>query len=66
MDSTNSEIECKCPICNQPVTKVKELKQEDSKQDSKCCSEYYQHKGNKLYKITNPITPTDLDRKKYE
>lgn len=56
-----------CPLCSEKVLKVKELPIEEYNETrAKCVSEYWVHKGNKLYKIINPITPTDLDRKKYE
>ena len=59
MDSTNIEgIEMYCPICLAPVTKVKEISQEEVK-ESECSNCYYVHKGKKLYKITNPESPLD-------
>jgi hypothetical protein len=68
MDSTNIEaVDCHCPLCGEAVLKTTEVLQEglnDAK--AKCSNEYFLHKGYKLYKITNPTTPTDVDRKKYE
>jgi hypothetical protein len=67
MDETNTEaVEYKCPLCGSTVIRVKEMTEEECSTESDCSNCYYVHKGKKLIKITNPTTPTDVDRKKYE
>ncbi len=68
MDTNDIEgRSCHCPLCWEPVTKTKEIPQEDNNENrAKCSNEFYTHRGNKLYKIINPTTPTDRDRLKYE
>lgn len=60
-----SVIEMHCPICDKPVKKVTEMSEEDCDVQSECSNEYWTHKGSKLIKIINPVTPTDGDMEKY-
>lgn len=46
------EVETKCPICGDPVTKT--IMTTRDKITSKCFNEYYIHVGSNLYKHKNP------------
>jgi len=60
-----AEIDMHCPICGKPVKKVTEMTEGECNVQSDCSNEYWTHKGNKLIKIINPVTPTDGDMEKY-
>ena len=51
------EIKMKCPICQEPVKKSKDLPDESKIKSSNCFNEFYIHWHNILYRIKNPKTP---------
>jgi hypothetical protein len=54
METIQSEgVETKCPICGQPVTKVKET-DHTYVHPVECENEFYRHDGEKLVKYLNP------------
>ena len=57
------EIQMHCPICNAPVTKVKEITEAGDK-EAPCENEFYSHRGKQLIKILNPKSATDDDQKR--
>jgi uncharacterized protein with PIN domain len=53
MENTQSNIEMRCPICGERVTKVNES-DISHKNSVKCVNEYYEHRGEQLTKFRNP------------
>jgi hypothetical protein len=48
------EIKMKCPMCQQPVTKVIDTDKDSYSKEPTCISEYYLHIGERLIKFKHP------------